>query len=434
MSARVYAQQSASLGIRRRISFLSIKSNTYNFFRGSNPEACESAVASAVRWVFLAACILPAGWLAPPAAAQQDVFNVTVGGSVRQDSNLFRKPDGQETSETINSAYVQLRFAKDLSQQRFQFEATETAIRYANLSRLNYDALNYKGTWNWHVTPRISGTLSADRSKSLAPFEDTLGTQRNVSILENRAFNIDGWLYGGWHLLGGISQSDQSSEQQIQTQPDFRSVTVDAGVKYITRAGNSISAQQRTTDGKYQNLTVNPTQPDYTQDESELRATWALDGKSSMTGRLAWLKRSQDGAPQRDFSGPAGDIAFNWQPTGKLALAFAASRSTGPLQDPSFNSVVNDTLSFTPTWSLSAKTAVNLNLARKTLEYRGTGTVPATGPARSDTLDSMRIGFTWAAMRSLSVGASLETQKRSSNTPGFDYNATIGSINAALTF
>ena len=383
----------------------------------------------------LTSCALTSAGLALPAAAElPNILNVSVGGSVRQDSNLFRQPDGQKTAETINNGYIRLSIDKAFSQQRFQLEATETATRYTNFKQLNYDALNYKGAWYWRVTPWISGTLSADRSKSLTAFEDTLGNQRNVSIRENRAFNVDGLLYGGLHLIGGVSQSDQTSEQLIQTQPDFRSVSVNAGIQYVTRAGNSMSALRRTTEGKYQNLPLNPTQPDYTQDETELKATWTLDGKSSMTGRLAWLKRSQDGAPQNDFSGPASDIALNWTPTGKLALAFAASRSTGPLQNPSFNYVVNDTLSFTPTWSLSAKTAVNLNIARKTLEYRGRGLVPPIGPARSETIGSVAIGFNWVAMRNLSVGANLENQKRSSNVPGLDFSTTISSITAALTF
>lgn len=399
-----------------------------------HPRVIDATPKSSLQ-ILIAICLLSGAGLALPAAAElPEILNVSVGGSVRRDSNLFRRPDGQETAETINSGYIQLRFAKAFAQQQFQLEATETATRYARLKQLNYDALSYRGSWNWRVTPWVSGTLSADRSKSLAGFEDTLGNQRNVSIRETRAFNIEGLLYGGLYLLGGVSQSDQTSEQLIQTQPDSRSVSANAGIRYVTRAGNSISALKRTTEGKYQNLAVNSAQPSYTQDETELKAAWALDGKSSMTGRLAWLERSQGGAPQNDFSGPASDIALNWAPTGKLTLAFAASRNTGPLQDPSFSYVVNDTLSITPNWKLSAKTAVNLQIARKTLEYRGAGSVPATGPARSETIDSVMIGFSWAPMRNLSVGANVENQKRSSNVPGFDFSATIGSINAALSF
>ena len=60
--------------------------------------------------------------------------------------------------------------------------------------------------------------------------------------------------------------------------------------------------------------------------------------------------------------------------------------------------------------------------------------MPPVGPARSDTINSVTIGFNWVPMRNLSVGANLENQKRSSNTPGLNFSTTISNITAALTF
>ena len=389
--------------------------------------------------------ILAVGFLTRPAAAQSagpagasgDVFRVFVGGSVSHDSNLFRLTNSANPkSDTINATGVGLRIDKPYSRQRFQLDVSETATRYNKFSYLNFDALNYRGAWLWNLGPRLSGTLSADRSKALAPFEDTLGNQRNVSITKSHAFNIDGWAFGGWHLLLGVSQSDQKSEQTILNQPDFHSVSSEAGVRYIAPSGNAITATQRSTRGDYLNQIVAPTVLDngYKQNESEIQANWTISGRSLVAGRLAWLERKNHNLVQPKFSGEVGNFSYIWTPTENVSLNVSAARSIGPLQDPSFSHIVSDTLSFAPTWKVSPKTAVHLSFARTNSAYRGTGLVPATGPPRRDIEGRAELGAEWLPIRSLSLNASLQRQSRSSNNALVEYGATITRISASFMF
>jgi len=387
-----------------------------------------------------AGCALGIGCLLQPAVAQQqqnDVLSVILQDVVRQDSNLFRLPD--KTSDTINTASIGLRLDKPYHQQRFQLGITETVTRYAKNSRLDFEALNYNGTWHWHLTPRLNGTLSASRSKTLVPFNQTTVTgtnnRRNTRTSENQAFTLDGWLFGGWHVLGGLSQSDQRSGQATQTAADFSDTSGDIGIKYLAPSGNAITATRRLTDGRFKNQNTVPGLTDYTQHETELKANWAVTGQSALTGRLAWRERENNRqASARDFSGLVGDAGYTWKVTGSVILNVLASHDRGPLQDTSFRYFTTNRLSTGAVWKITDKTSARLNLGLTELDYRGrTATAPA-GPARNDTEKNAELGLDWLVMRSLSVGASLERRIRTSNTPGVEFNANIVNLNAALTF
>lgn len=389
----------------------------------------------------MAGCALSIGCLIHPAAAQQqqnDVLNVILQDVVRQDSNLFRLPD--KTSDTINTASIGLRLDKPYHQQRFQLGITETVTRYAKNSRLDFEALNYNGTWHWHLTPRLNGTLSASRSKTLVPFNQTTVTpgtnnQRNTRTSENQAFTLDGWLFGGWHVLGGLSQSDQRSGQATQTAADFSDTTGDIGIKYLFPSGNAITATRRLTDGNFKNQNTVQGLTDYTQHETELRANWAVTGQSALTGRLAWRERENNRqASSRDFSGLVGDAGYTWKVTGSVILNVLASHDLGPLQDTSFRYFTTNRLSTGAVWKITDKTSARLNLGLTELDYRGRTATATTGPARNDTEKNAELGLDWLVMRSLSVGASLERRIRTSNTPGVEFNANIVNLNAALTF
>lgn len=389
------------------------------------------------RWLLAATSILIVGSLAPPAAADEyDVLNLVVGGSVTHDSNLFRLPDSR--SDTISTGYVGLRIDKPYAQQRFQLDVTETASRYREFSNLDLNALSYRGAWLWHLSPRVSGTLSAVHTESLASFEETTGTQRNVRISDNRIFNLDGSLFGGWHVLMGVSQSEQKSEQPFQPVPDFRSVSGEAGIKYLASSGSSIAVTQRLIRGNYLNTVVDPNNSrydGYRQYESELNASWILNGHSTVTGRLAWLERHNDIFTQGDFSGLAGNLGYGWTPTAKLRLDFSARRDIRPYVDTFSNSTyeVDNVLSLGPTWQATAKIAVRAHLEYGQSYFRG-GSAAPTVLSRRDTRTNALLGVNWSPLRSISVGASLEHQRRSSNDLPFNYETTIASVNASLMF
>lgn len=363
-------------------------------------------------------------------------LSVIVGGSVTYDTNLFRNPGIliNPQSDTITSANIGLRLDQPYAQQRFQLDITKSYTRYDKFNYLDFEALNYSGAWNWKLGTRLSGKLSASRSESLAPFEDTLSFRRNLRISQNQAFDLDAWMLDGWHLLLGVSQADQKSDQNLlNREPDFRSTSANGGIKYVTRAGNSISVRRQTTDGEYINRPIGTADNGYTEALSELIADWKLNGSSSLTGSLGWLDRTNNDITQRDFSGPSSSLSYSWTPVGKLSLSFTAARQTTPLQDLTASYREQDSLSLTPTWRISDKTSAYLQLSYQESNDRGILIALPSGPRR-DTTSTATLGVGWLATRTLTFNANVMRTQRTSTNILAEYDAIVARINASLAF
>lgn len=363
-------------------------------------------------------------------------LSVVVGGSVTYDSNLFRNPGLliKPQSDTFTNAYVGLRFDKPYALQRFQIDITQSYTRYDKFSYLDFDALNYSGAWSWKLGTRVSGKLSASRTESLAPFEDTLGFGRNVQISQNQAFDLDAWMVDGWHLLLGVSQADQKSEQNLLNRtPDFRATSANLGVKYLTRAGNSITVRRQATDGEYIDRPIGTADNGYTEDLSELRVDWKLSGTSSLNGSLGWLERTNNDITRRDFSGPSSSLGYSWTPPGKLSLSIAASRQTSPLQDLTASYREQDTLSVVPTWRIREKTSAYLRLSYQTSKDKDI-LIPLPSGPRSDTTSTVAVGVDWSATRKLTINASLQREQRTSTSALAEYESNVAKINALFAF
>ena len=237
-------------------------------------------------------------------------------------------------------------------------------------------------------------------------------------------------------MLLGISQSNQTSEQSaLQGQPDYNETRGEAGIRYLFQSGSLIDALWRRIDGNQDSQVINnvivASSQDYTEDDGELRATWAVSAKSNLTGRVTYLNRRYDQIPANDFSGTAGELGFNWLPTEKLSLRLSGVRSIEPWQSLSSNYRVSNTLSLAPTWRPSAKTNLYMNLRRTWDDYPAASTVL---PERKDTTDYAAVGLNWLALRHLSIGVSVQYEKRSSNDPLVEYDDTIARISASIIF
>ncbi|MDP1673152.1 MAG: putative exosortase B-associated extracellular polysaccharide biosynthesis transporter EpsL [Burkholderiales bacterium] len=403
---------------------------------------------AACRRAMAVACIAAIAAMPPAAMAQSgggsteatgDAIDVVVGTDISHDSNLFRQPSSaQRTSDTITASFIGLRLDKQYSLQRFQFDITQSALRYARTSYLNFNALDYRGAWIWQIGSRVSGTIGADRRESLVPFEDVRNPgnpTRNIRVGENRFFNLDARAFADWHLLLGVSESSQTSERAIEIQPDFDATSREAGIRYAPPSGNSIAVVQRSTSGDYVNQSSSLVLgTGYKQDETELKVQWTPTGKSSLNGRLTRLSRSHERAGQRDFSGTAAELIYSWATTGKLDMKFIAKRDIAPYQDPSGSFVVNNTLSVLPTWKITEKTVARLLAAQTTSKFSGYATGPAVGPARSETLRLVELGVDWSPVSRMVIGASVLRQARDSNIPAFAFENTILRITAAYRF
>jgi hypothetical protein len=114
-------------------------------------------------------------------ADAQDTLNFSVGAGVRFEDNLFGLSDDTNTlaalgksqrSDQIYTTNAGIQLDKSYAQQQFHLDASVLDNRYKTYSNLDYTAFNYRAAWLWHLSPYISGTLSADQQQVLNSFAD----------------------------------------------------------------------------------------------------------------------------------------------------------------------------------------------------------------------------------------------------------------------
>ena len=413
------------------------------------------------RGLFSAAvCALATGLPALPVAAQDVVAQDAVAAQLRAvtlqlntstmwDNNVFRLPDSAPDpqlltfgipgkSDRITTTTLGLSIDKAYAQQQFKLDVSRVGTRYAKFTSLNRDSSAYNGAWLWTLTPHLSGTLSANRAESLVPFTDLTTPVPITRVINNRTFSLDGWMFGGWHVLAGAVNTTQQTSQVFLAQPNYNTNSAELGLEYAAASGSSITATSRTTRGNNPNQgidLVNFFDNGYTLKESELKTTWMMSGKSTLNGRLARDNYHYANIQQRDFSGTNGELSYVWAVDGRLMFNFSASRKVMPwTADTQASYKVDDRVSFSPALQLGNTITVRMNAYRVISDYLG-AVAPLIGPPRRDTLRGAQLAVDWSPpMRHLRLTGSVQRDQRSSNVAGLDFDDTIGMLSASLTF
>jgi exopolysaccharide biosynthesis operon protein EpsL len=344
-----------------------------------------------------ALCALAAVWAAQPldAAAQipptlqtvpsqQFPLSLILGHSVTWDANVFRVPNSVNNpdisngkagrSDKFTTTIIGMKFEKLYSLQRFELDVAEVATRYEKFNSLDRNAFNYRGAWQWQLSPRVGGVFSADHVQTVVGFADlALGQQQSQTTIDNRIATVDASLFGGWHLLAGAFNTQRQNSVPFQAVPNVDQNTGELGLRYITEAQNSIAFVARARRGVVPGQAVdfvNFLDNAFTVRESEVNGTWAVSGKSSLIGRLSQIEYHYENIPQRDFSGTAGELRFVWTPSGRLTLTASALRAVLPwTPDTSTSYRVENTYTLAPTWQISDKTRLRASASRLETNY-----------------------------------------------------------------
>ena len=382
----------------------------------------------------------------PPVARQEHPVMALIGSSVTWDNNVFHLPSsvdpqallGKPTkSDRISATYAGLRVDKPYAQQRFLLDLTGTAYRYDNFSFLDFDALQYQGAWQWHFTPRVSGTLAADRTEALVNYTDFRDpSTRNVRTVQNRLFSVDAWLFGGWHLLGAARQQAAKNTAPFIQLGSYRVTGGEGGIKYVAGSGSSVTFNLRSAAGHFTDRAADPVtlvDDGFRRSESELLATWIVTGKSTLDARLARVDYRSSHFAERDFTGSAARLGYRWLPTARLSLNLAVSRDLQPWQDDFGSYRVDTRLSFGPRWQLGARTALALTLDHVASDFRNP-VVPFAGPERRYAFRSAQLALDWQILRNVTIKASLQRSLQTSTDPTVPFSATVATLDASLMF
>ena len=322
------------------------------------------------------------------AAQPEDALNFSVGAAYRFEDNLFRIDDDAQVpvagksrrSELISTYNAGIKFDKQYSLQRFQLDLTAIRNDYHTYDYLDFTAKNYRAAWLWSLTPNLTGTILFSREQTQVNFADFL-TQTNqiiqsqsIQTNELRSFTADWLVGGGLHLLGGASEIRSRNDSAFTAVGDYVQRGGEVGVKYVSRAENSISLVQRESNGEWEGRPFDPINQfdtGFDQHETELQGSYRLTGKSLIDARIAYVEREHDNFSTRDYDGMVGQLAHVWTPTGKLRITTSLSRTLTSFQQ-FFNSYyVANTFAVAPVWQVTGKTKIRARYSYSERDYRG---------------------------------------------------------------
>jgi exopolysaccharide biosynthesis operon protein EpsL len=246
---------------------------------------------------------------------------------------------------------------------------------------------------------------------------------------------VDADIGAGFHALAGLLDVRARNSKTFEQVGDYQQDGFELGGKWVAPSQNWISLVQRETNGEYRGRELDPIQQldtGFDQSETEANVFWRLTGKSTIEGKMAYVKREHDNFESRDYSGMTGRFLYRWEITGKTSLSASLSRNIYSYQEEENSYYIAETFSIGPVWKYSPKTTFRARYDYSERDYRGA--IVSVPELREDKLQMFLVAADWKAARNIIVTGALQRDKRSSNIEDFDYNATSASINAQFLF
>ena len=384
---------------------------------------------------------------APAAALEGDTWTYTLGSTLAYDDNLLRLPDDVSPADVgvgnrprgawIVNAFARAAFDIPVSRQRFRGFVQGNLYRYDDYSYLNWQGVDFNGTWLWEAGNRWNGTLSYDRLEFLTGLTDFRALTQNIRTVETAQATAEYRLQPRWLLTGGVTAQYLRNSSDLLEGTNLDQYAYAAGIKYLSTQQNYAIFGARYTRGDYPERQLPTIFADnrFTQYDVGIDLSWGLGGNAELLGNVAYTRRELPNLPQRDFSGPTGNLRLNWRTSGKTGLEAAALRTIGAIEDVTTNYIVTDTLSLTPYWLVTSKVRLQANYTYQTRNYEGQPIIiPGVIPERKDRLNYVGGGVIWTPTRNWQLGLNYVYSTRSSNFPGQDFDDNTATATAQFAW
>lgn len=384
-----------------------------------------------------------------------------VGTNILYDSNVFRLSPSIDPmlilgmpnrSDLITTSSGMLSFNKFYGMQRFEANVSIVDNRYQNFEFLNFIAKNYAAGWHWQITPYLHGSMTVNHKEALNNFANLTGfinsANRNLRTDDSYRFNGIFELNRTWHLLGGVSQTTAKNSQLTVQDFDNRVFSVEGGIRYTSPSGTTLTYKIRSGEGEFykrpQPIVGSLFDTAFQDIEHGAQVVWPVTDKTTVEARLGHFARKHDHFPQRDFSGLIGNFDFNWSITRKTKVTVSWMRDLSNFQTsanfqlPQFQRfsssyVATNRFSFAPAWQIGPRTTLRLRYDYLIRDFLGS-VILLPNDNRRDSQHVGMVAVDWQPITAIFFTAMLQRDHRSSNTRGFDYDATAGSVSVRLSF
>lgn len=395
-------------------------------------------------------CLLLSATLLSPMSGHADgmiSLSPYAGAAVAYDDNVFRLSGREEAiallgddamSDTSHRIEAGINVDWKLSRQHLRLELNANQNRYQRFDFLDNDGNAHKLAWDWQLGNHLGGELSTSESKSMAGFTEVQNPALNMQTRMRRHASVNWDVHPRWRLRALREETELENSLASYRAADRSESTQEAAVQYSSPNGSRLGISVRETESAYDQRDAfsmivfgNANR----QRELALSLAWAPGGKLRVDGRIARLEREYEELSQRDFNGWAGRANLAWQPTGKATLAVSAARDIYAVDDLAATYVQSESISFSPSWTVTAKLSLQGRISYEKRSYLGDpGFILGDAEQREDTVKTAGLTLNYVPYHKLRMQLAMQQEARESSISGGSYDAASLSANLRAEF
>jgi exopolysaccharide biosynthesis operon protein EpsL len=404
------------------------------------------------RWLkaalVIVAALLPA---ADAVALWDDKLELFISETLVHDSNVFRISDRVDPLTVIGSPsksdtyfITSPGFALNIpySRQRFLAGIRWDFARYDRFKVLDFDGHEGRAIWQWQAGNDWSGQLGYSESlalQSLANSQTSILAGQPNALETQRAFLNANWrMTPRWTWRGDLGRTEQDNELPLQKLNNIVIENAGLALLYATPLKNQVGLGVRVEEGTYPNRTglpVDAVTDSYQQQNIDGILEYTVTGHSRLIARVGWVNRDYDQLSQRDFDEGTYNFNLEWRPGPRTTVNGIARREVSGVDDTLSRFVLLTGFALSPTWRVTEKITINLNMEYSSREYLIDPSLLIPGvESRTDWVRFAGLRVFYRPLRALTLGASLFFESRSSTFAFGDFEAKGGTVSARIGF
>jgi exopolysaccharide biosynthesis operon protein EpsL len=355
-----------------------------------------------------------------------DLLALNINLTRDHDDNLFRRPAdgtlGPIVTDAITSTRFDLSLNKQYSLQRLMLKVGLTENRYETFKALNSLNENLSAEWQWQVTPKVSGSISAIRSQAQSDFADFRGNGQNIRTTDTKRIDGNWQVAGGWIVGAGFSRTSAINSQSFQQESSNEQSILNGNLTYKFASGSSIALLSSNSRGE-QPGDANPvTLSDnrFRIHKYDLNLVWPISGLTTLSGGVGQVQRVHDNFSVRDFTGFNGNAMLAYAITAKSRLTLTGSRVTDSWHELNSSYSIRNLIGLAASLTVTPKVSTRANVSWTKQSFGGDIPGQPTNQ-RIDNARSTSLGIDWAAHTKIRLGASIGEERRNSTLVGNDY-------------
>lgn len=363
-------------------------------------------------------------------AAPEDTVQAYVSTSITHDDNLLRlrlsDTLGQPSADTIKQSTLGVKVDWKQGRQGVILDASINESRFSRFASLNYRGINFQSRWKWQLGNSLGGDIGYNRNTSLGSFTEQQGLVSNLSTQQNEFAGGEWQIEPGLRLSGTLTRAAYS----VAGNPVYgnESTSYAVGAYFTPPGGNTTGVRGVRQVQKYSVLEAFsgvPVDNGFTQDQLLATVNWLYSGHIRVNGQAGVVSRVHNQLPERDFSGATMRGALTWFASGKSQFDLTMWNEINGYDNLTTSFTQSKGVSFGPAWRPTSKLGVSAQLQHLKRDFLGNPLLKLfpgmLAPIRQDTVSLTSLSVNYQPMRTVNMSASIQTERRSSNQPSFDY-------------